>query len=260
MNESALELIDVSVRRGATNVVRGVSFALHEGESMAVLGRNGAGKTTLAHAIAGVLPFANGTLRLEGADVGSSKAHDRAARGIALVPEDRKLFSHMTVEENLILGGHQDKWWWGGPAKSVLEPVWEVFPALTRLRERKAGTLSGGEQQMVAIGRALVSRPKVLILDEPSSGLSPTAVEGLLERLAALRAGSLSILLFEQSVDVGFDLCDRIALLSLGELIVDGDAREVAASELFREALFGTTADDYMPSEGRTSVALEARS
>jgi ABC-type branched-subunit amino acid transport system ATPase component len=236
-----LEIQALDVHRGATQIVSGVSATLREGESLAVLGRNGAGKTTLAEAIAGVLPRTTGSIRIEGKEVRGFKPHRVAKCGVALVPEQRKLFVNMTVRENLALGAHTAQWWWEGPSSDNFDFVSDVFPRLTILKDRRVGTLSGGEQQMVAIGRALMSRPKLLILDEPSSGLSPVAVENVVERLLSL-SGHLCILLFEQSVDVALDLCNRVAILSNGQLIAEGPAEEMAGSDVFVQALFGTTA------------------
>jgi branched-chain amino acid transport system ATP-binding protein len=233
-----LEVEGLEVRRGGRPILRDVELRLGAGESLAILGRNGAGKTTFAEAIAGIISPSRGRIVIDGQQTSGMAAHKVARLGVALVPEGRGLFPNLTVKENLAMGGHTTRWWWGGPPDSAFATVWEVFPDLVKLSHRKVGTLSGGQQQMVAVGRAMMSSPRLLVLDEPTAGLSPQMVEGMCDHLVGLLSSGFSILLIEQNVDVATDVCKEMAILSQGRMIARGPAEELSTSEVFVEALF----------------------
>jgi branched-chain amino acid transport system ATP-binding protein len=251
-----LEMAAVKVRRGGFAVLDGIDLRIGEGELVCILGRNGAGKTTLVEAIAGLLKPASGRIALEGTDVAGRPAHEIAARGVALVPEGRRLFVNMTVLENLAVGAHAAKWWWGGPPAGALDIVWRLFPDLEEMRHRRVTALSGGQQQMVAIGRALASNPRLLVLDEPSFGLSPQMVEATCEHLTTLREAGTSILLVEQNVDVALEVCTRAAVLADGLIAAEGPLDELVGTQLFETAMFGRAAGS---TEAPVSAATSER-
>jgi branched-chain amino acid transport system ATP-binding protein len=240
--QQALSIESLEVRRGGQPVLRGLDLSLDAGTSLAILGRNGAGKSTLAQTIAGLLSPSAGRISIFGTPTSRLAAHKVSKLDVALVPEGRALFSNMTVYENLAMGAHKTSWWWGGPSEDAFETVWTIFPALTKLKHRKAGTLSGGEQQMVAVGRALMSSPRLLVLDEPSAGLSPLAIQGMSRHLDDLRGAGYSILLIEQNADLALEVCDEIAILAQGTIVTRGDTDTVSRERVFVEALFGDVA------------------
>jgi branched-chain amino acid transport system ATP-binding protein len=234
---SLLAVEDLDARHGLLQAVRGISFAVEEGETVALVGANGAGKTTLLRAIAGAHPPSGGRVLLAGRDLAGVPAHRRAALGIALVPEGRRLFSQLTVEENLLLAraaGRQGAW--------TLERVLETFPMLKPRRGARAGTLSGGEQQAVAIGRALMTNPRVLLLDEVSLGLAPRAVARVYASLATLIAARTTILLVEQDLQRTLATADRILCMLEGRIVAEGPAREMTR-ERVTAAYFGLDRD-----------------
>ncbi|MDW8339599.1 MAG: ABC transporter ATP-binding protein [Thermoleophilia bacterium] len=216
MSPPALELRGVEVAYGGVSAVRGLSLAVEAGEIVGLIGPNGAGKTTTLHAIMGVVPLQAGEIALAGRPLAGRAPEEVARAGVALVPEGRRLFAELTVEENLRLGlaarrnGATD----GDPLAEVLE----LFPILGEYRSRRAGVLSGGQQQQLAIARALVARPSVLLLDEPSLGLAPTVVDLVFETLAAIRERGLAILLVEQRAQRTVAVADRTHVLANGEL------------------------------------------
>jgi branched-chain amino acid transport system ATP-binding protein len=215
-----LEVSSLFAGYGHFDVIRDMSLKIDEGETIALLGPNGAGKTTFLYAIMGLLKHRRGSVRICGEETSKLPSH-RIGRGYAaLVPEGRRLFLDQTVEDNLILGAfhlRRDQ----QRVRVLLDSVHELFPVLKQYRQQRASELSGGEQQMVAIGRMLMSDPKLLVLDEPSLGLAPLAVKVVARALAELRSQGRSILLVEQRVDVALDVCDRFYVLSRGEIVLE---------------------------------------
>jgi branched-chain amino acid transport system ATP-binding protein len=239
-SDAGLLIEDLTVARGAGPVLNSLSLAVGEGETVALLGRNGAGKTTLLETIAGLLRPLKGSIRLDGVETTGMRPHAIARRGLSLVPDGRQLFPNMTVLENLALGAHNDKWWLHGPARDRYDDVWELFPQLPRLRDQKAGALSGGQQQMVTVARALMARPKVLLLDEPTFGLSPQLTDAMCEQLGRLHERGMAILVAEQNVDVATDLAERVVVLAEGAIVASDRAEALYDQPVFREAMFGT--------------------
>jgi len=215
-----LELDDVEVRYGSVAAVRHLDLHLLEGEIVGLIGPNGAGKSTTLHAIMGVLPPRAGEIRLKGRPLRAGRPEDVARAGIALVPEGRRIFGDFSVEENLRLGlaARPPSKRQSGDGGSALNAVYELFPILAEARGRQAGALSGGQQQQLAIGRALVASPDVLLLDEPSLGLAPTIVDVVFDALAAIRERGVSVLLVEQRAQRTVALADRTLVLANGEL------------------------------------------
>ena len=232
-----LALSVVSAGYGSFQALFAVSLAVAAGEAVAVIGPNGAGKTTLMRVISGLLPAQAGEVRLDGRPVSNLPAHRIVAAGIAHVPENRRLFPRLTVEENLRMGAFV------GSARSRfaerLRWVYELFPRLEERRRQVAGTMSGGEQQMCAIGRALMSHPKLLLMDEPSAGLAPLAVEQVFDLVRRIRAEGFTVLIVEQNVQQVLDLVDRAYLLEAGHIRLSGSAAELRRNETIRRAYMG---------------------
>jgi branched-chain amino acid transport system ATP-binding protein len=213
---STLTLEALDVRYGGVQAVRGLSFEVAPGEIVGLIGANGAGKSSTLHAIMGVAPVVGGDVRLGGVSLRGLRPEDIARSGIALVPEGRRIFSELTVEENLRLGLAARRA--RGPADAVLRRVYELFPIVEEFRARNAGALSGGQQQQLAIARALVAEPDVLLLDEPSLGLAPTVVDIVFDALVAIRERGLAVLLVEQRAQRTVAAANRSHVLSNGEL------------------------------------------
>jgi branched-chain amino acid transport system ATP-binding protein len=232
-----LEGRNLHIGYGDAPAVWDVSLDVAAGEIVAVIGPNGAGKTTLINAIAGLLRCRQGELRFDGADMTSVRAHDYCSHGIALVPEGRRLFAKMSVEENLELGCYL-------PAARAgrdqsLERVYGLFPILRDKRAQPAGELSGGQQQMVAIGRALMARPRIVLFDEPSLGLAPTIVDDMFEIIARVREEGAAVLLVEQNVLKALDIADRAYVLEQGRIVSAGLPDELLKQPHIREAYLG---------------------
>jgi len=230
---SLLSINALDIRHGLLQAVREVTFAVDQGETVALIGANGAGKTTLLRAIAGAHKASRGQIHLDGLDVTSMPPYQRVARGIALVPEGRRLFAAMTVEENLQLArasGRQGDW--------TVDRVMDTFPMLKPRRKARCGTLSGGEQQATAIGRALMTNPRVLLLDEVSLGLSPLAVDLVYKSVEALIAEGATILLVEQDLKRALKVANRVICMLEGRIVIEGDAK-VLTREQITDAYFG---------------------
>ncbi|MGE5118452.1 MAG: ABC transporter ATP-binding protein [Betaproteobacteria bacterium] len=237
-----LEIADLHVGYGRVEAVRGVSLALAPGEIVSVIGPNGAGKTTLLGAAMGLLP-SKGALRFEGEDLHALDVEARVERGMVLVPEKRELFGELPVEDNLRLGAYTRRL--GGAAlRRRLAAVHERFPRLAERRRQRADTLSGGERQMLALGRALMSAPRLLLLDEPSLGLAPLIVQEILAIVRGLRADGVSILLVEQNARAALEISDHGYVLETGEIALAGRSAELACDPRVQATYLGGTAAD----------------
>ena len=232
-----LQLASVSAGYGSFQALFGVSLDIARGEAVGVIGPNGAGKTTLMRVISGMLPMNEGAMTLEGQAIAGMPAHEIIEHGIAHVPENRRLFPRLTVEENLRVGAFI-------PAARArfaeqLDYVYNLFPRLKDRRMQAAGTMSGGEQQMCAIGRALMSKPKVLLMDEPSAGLAPLVVQQVFELVGKIRAEGLTVLIVEQNVQQVLDVVDRAYLLEVGSIKLSGTSVELKGNSFIRESYLG---------------------
>jgi branched-chain amino acid transport system ATP-binding protein len=232
-----LSVEHLEVRYGGLIGVSDVTLAVERGAVVALLGSNGAGKTTTLNAVAGLIPCAAGRINFSGADITNRPAYAIVRKRLALSPEGWRLFVQQSVEKNLLLGavaagGEADK-------RERLEKVYAIFPKLAERRRQRAGTMSGGERQMLAIGRALMSNPRLLMLDEPSLGLAPAIVDALYETLKQLHAGGLTILLAEQSVELALEVADYAYVLQVGRNAMSGPAREIAQDPSVHKAYLG---------------------
>jgi branched-chain amino acid transport system ATP-binding protein len=237
-----LAVTGLSVRYGKVEALHDVSIAVRPGQIVSVIGPNGAGKSTLLNAIMGALPLtghATGELRYRGADVTSLPIEARVALGLCLVPEKRELFSTMSVEDNLVLGAYRRKRAGERNFLDQLEPVFALFPRLKERRRQAAGTLSGGERQMLALGRALMGKPDLLMLDEPSLGLAPLIVKEIFHVVSALRQTGVAILLIEQNARAALQISDYGYVLETGEVVLEGAAAELAANPQIIETYLG---------------------
>jgi branched-chain amino acid transport system ATP-binding protein len=232
-----LEVRDLCVRYGSAPALWDVSLAIAAGELVSLVGPNGAGKTTLVNAIAGLHRASSGAMTMDGHDLTRLAAHRFCDVGIALVPEGRRLFARMSVRENLGIGGYRP------PARAsraaTLDQVCALFPAVRDKLDAPAGSLSGGQQQMVAIGRALMAKPRLLLLDEPSLGLSPLMVQAMFRAIRDVHAAGTAVLLVEQNVAMALDIADRAYLLEEGRIVASGGARELRAHPDLRRAFLG---------------------
>ena len=223
---------------GALSVCRAISLTIEAGEIVALIGANGAGKSTTLRAIAGLLTPRSGTIRFAGTDITRLPAHERARLGIALVPEGRRVFPFLTARENLELGGFKHR----GDAPKVRRMIDGIFDMFPRLRERStqnAGTLSGGEQQMLALGRAMMSEPQLLCLDEPSLGLAPLVVRDIFRTIRTINAGGTSVLLVEQNAQLALELADQAYVIETGRIVMSGNAKDIANNEEIRKSYLG---------------------
>jgi branched-chain amino acid transport system ATP-binding protein len=235
---SLLEVQDLVARHGLLTAVHGLSLSIAAGEVLAIVGANGAGKTTLFRTIAGVHPLAGGTIRMGGIDISTFSPHRRVAAGIAMVPEGRRLFPDMSVTENLTIAGENGR---GGGW--TLDTVFDALPQLKPIARVAAGRLSGGQRQAAAIGRALMSNPSLLLLDEVSLGLSPVAVEGLYAALGGLKAGGTTMIVVEQDLDRATGFADRIVCMLEGRAVLGGRSGALARTQI-AAAYFGLTATE----------------
>jgi branched-chain amino acid transport system ATP-binding protein len=230
-----LSVTGAHIAYGKVEAVRGVSLDIAGNEIVTIVGANGAGKTTLLNAIMGVLPL-KGRVAFAGADLGRLEIEDRVALGLGLVAEHRELFASMDVEDNLELGAFRVG---RARAASAFERVYTLFPRLKERRKQLAGTLSGGEQQMLAMGRALMGAPKLLMLDEPSLGLAPIIVADIFRTIGELRSAGVSVLLVEQNAQAALKIADRAYVMELGEFILEGKAGDIAANERVAASYLG---------------------
>ena len=232
-----LEVERLTVAYGEALALREISLAVGPGELVAVLGGNGAGKTTLINALAGMVPARGGAVRFDGHDLTRRPAHEICAHGIALAPEGRRLFSHMTVRENLVMGSYART---ARPhLRQTEEEVYGIFPRLHERRRQLAGTLSGGEQQMLAIGRALMARPRLLLLDEPSQGLAPVVVDTIFEVMRRINQAGVALLLVEQHVTKALAVAGRGYVLEDGRIVLAGSGEELRHHPLVAAAYLG---------------------
>jgi len=226
----------VTCRYGRIEVLHGVSLEVERGEVVALVGSNGAGKTTLMRVISGILPAAAGAIAFAGESIDRVPAHMRVARGLAQVPEARQVFAPLSVEDNLLLGAYRRR---AGDRSRALDRVFALFPVLAERRASAAGTLSGGQQQMLAIARALMSEPQMLLLDEPSMGLAPVLVDLILDTIVALRKEGMTILLVEQNVNAALAIADRAYVLETGRIVLSGPSATLTDDPRVREAYLG---------------------
>lgn len=230
-----LDVDNVYSRYGRIEVLHGVSLHVGRAEIVALIGSNGAGKTTLLRAISGVQPVSKGSIHFEGDTLAGMPAYARVKRGIAQVPEGRQIFAPLSVEDNLLLGA----WHRQQDTKRLLEAAYGAFPVLYDKRNERAGSLSGGQQQMLAISRALMSEPSLVLLDEPSMGLSPLLVDQVFEAIASLKARGITILLVEQNANLALSIADRAYVMETGRIILDGPASRLQQDPQVRAAYLG---------------------
>ena len=234
--EPILKVSDINVYYGAIHAIKGVSFEVNPGEVVTQIGANGAGKSTTLQTVSGLLHSRTGSIEFLGENLMGVPAHKVVAKGLAQVPEGRRVFLQMTVEENLEMGAYTRS---GGDIDADLEKVYAYFPRLMERRRQIAGTLSGGEQQMLAMGRALMSRPKLLMLDEPSMGLAPILVEQIFKIIQTLHEAGTTILLVEQNAQAALSIADRGYVLETGKIVTSGTGTELLASPEIKKAYLG---------------------
>ena len=232
-----LEIKDLEVYYGVIQAIKGISFEVNQGEGIALIGANGAGKTTTLQTITGMLQAKKGQIIFEGKDITRVPGHKIVSMGMAHVPEGRRVFADLTVLENLKLGAYtrKDK----SEIAQTLKKVYESFPRLEERKNQSAGTLSGGEQQMLAMGRALMSKPRIILMDEPSMGLSPIFVEEIFKIIQDISAAGTTVLLVEQNAKKALSIADRAYVLETGNIVLSGDAKELMNNESIKKAYLG---------------------
>jgi branched-chain amino acid transport system ATP-binding protein len=232
-----LKINNIDIYYGVIHAIKNVSFDVNQGEIVALIGANGAGKTSIMHAISGLIKAKKGSIQFMDKDITKQPAHKVISYGLAQVPEGRRIFAQLTVLENLEMGAYlrKDK----DEIKKDLERVFKYFPRLKERESQLAGTLSGGEQQMLAMGRALMSKPKLLLLDEPSMGLSPILVNEIFDIIKEINNDGVTILLVEQNANKALSIANRAYVLETGNVTISGDAKEVASNPKVREAYLG---------------------
>ena len=232
-----LNVKNLEVHYGVIKAIKGISFEVNEGEIVALIGANGAGKTSTMHAISGLLNSKSGLIEFDGKDISKMPAHKIVAEGLAQVPEGRRVFANLSVETNLEMGAYLRN---DNKIDADMEHIYELFPRLKERRKQLAGTLSGGEQQMLAMGRALMSKPKLLLLDEPSMGLSPILVNEIFDIIKTVNEKEgVTVLLVEQNASKALQIADKAYVLETGNITVSGNAKEVANNPRVREAYLG---------------------
>jgi branched-chain amino acid transport system ATP-binding protein len=234
-NNIMFEVKDLEVSYGSIKAIKGISIQVAKGEIVTILGANGAGKTTTLRTISRLHDPNAGKILFKGEDITTTPAHKIVSMGISHSPEGRRIFGILTVEENLILGSYSQK----STDKKTLNWVYDLFPRLAERKRQLAGTLSGGEQQMLAIGRALMSRPEMLLLDEPSLGLAPILVKAIFKTVKEIAQSGVTVLLVEQNAKAALKLADRAYVLEVGKLVLSGTSKELLASEKIQEAYLG---------------------
>ena len=232
-----LEVKDIEVYYGMIQELKGISFEVNEGEVIALIGANGAGKTTTLHTITGLLSPKKGSVLFEGQDITKVPAHKIVSLGMAHVPEGRRVFAELSVYQNLKMGAYtrKDK----DEIAKTLEMVYKRFPRLEERKNQLAGTLSGGEQQMLAMGRALMSHPKIIVMDEPSMGLSPILVNEIFDIIKEVSASGTTVLLVEQNAKKALSIADRAYVLETGKIVLEGDAKELMNDDSIKKAYLG---------------------
>ena len=232
-----LKVTDLQVYYGVIQAIKGLSFEVNEGEVIALIGANGAGKTTILHTITGLVEAKSGTVEFEGKNITKMPGHKIVTLGMAHVPEGRRVFAELSVLENLKMGAYtrKDK----NENAQSLEMVYKRFPRLEERKNQLAGTLSGGEQQMLAMGRALMSHPKIILMDEPSMGLSPIFVNEIFDIIKEVSASGTTVLLVEQNAKKALSIADRAYVLETGKIVLEGDAKELMNDESVKKAYLG---------------------
>ena len=232
-----LSVEKIQLRYNKIPVIHDVSIRVEKGEIVTLVGGNGNGKSTVLKGISGILPPSEGKIVFEGKDITKTEAFDIVSLGISLVPEGRRLFPTLSVYKNLLLGAYLTND--GREIEKRMDYVYSIFPALKERKEQRAGTLSGGEQQMVAIGRGLMSKPKLLLLDEPSWGIAPKLVDRIFEVIREIRNDGVTIILVEQDVQEALETCDRAYVIQTGRVVLEGTGQQVLKSELIQKAFLG---------------------
>lgn len=232
-----LEIKDLEVNYGVIKAIKGVSFDVNEGEIIALIGANGAGKTTILHTITGLIQAKKGSIVFDGKELTKTPPHKIVSMGMAHVPEGRRIFQQLSVLENLKLGAYtrKDK----SETASTLKMVYERFPRLEERKNQVAGTLSGGEQQMLAMGRALMSKPRIILMDEPSMGLSPLLVSEIFDIIKVINESGTTVLLVEQNAKKALSIADRAYVLETGNITLSGDAKDLINDESVKKAYLG---------------------
>ncbi|PHO10902.1 ABC transporter ATP-binding protein [Malaciobacter canalis] len=234
-NEILLDVRDLHVSYGAIAAIKGISLKVHKGEVVTILGANGAGKTTTLKTISGLLKPKSGNIIFDKNDITNTPAHDIVSLGMSHSPEGRRVFGTLTVEENLMMGAYTLK----DHDKETLEWIYDILPRLKERRKQLAGTLSGGEQQMLAIGRAIMSKPKLLILDEPSLGLAPILIKSIFKAIKEIALSGVTVLIVEQNAKAALKLANRGYVLEVGKITHEGTSEELLSSKAIQEAYLG---------------------
>ena len=236
MSETMLKVDDLNVYYGSIHAIKGISFEVKSGEIVTLIGANGAGKSTTLNTIGGLLKAKSGTIEFEGRNIGGTPAHKVVKEGMALCPEGRRIFQQLTVKENLDMGAFTRN---KAEADETIEQVYEQFPRLKERVKQVAGTLSGGEQQMLAMGRALMSKPKLMMLDEPSMGLAPILVDQIFDIIVKLNKAGTTILLVEQNAQMALSIANRAYVLETGKIVNHGTGEELLHDDSVRQAYLG---------------------
>lgn len=231
-----LEVESLNVYYGGIHAIKNVNFDIYKGEIVSLIGANGAGKTTILHTISGLVQPKTGQISLNGIDIKKKKAHQLISMGMAHTPEGRRIFTELTVLENLELGGYTRS---SDEVKKGIKKAFELFPRLEERKKQIAGTMSGGEQQMLAIARSLMSKPKLLLLDEPSMGLAPLMVQEIFSIIKRINEQGVTILLVEQNANQALSICDRAYVLETGEIILNGTGKQLLNNNEIKKAYLG---------------------